>query len=59
MRLNEGIKGFLDHYEHEKQLSQHSLRAYRTDLRHFSAIVGDDNDLSKLTASWIEESAQC
>lgn len=58
MQLKEAFANFLTYCEHEKKLSQHTLRAYRTDLKHFIHVAGVDSDLAALSVECIEESAQ-
>jgi integrase/recombinase XerD len=58
MQLQEAFKIFLDYCEHEKKLSRHTLRAYRSDLLHFGSTVGNDKKVNHLSAVLIEKTAQ-
>ncbi|MBV8636248.1 MAG: tyrosine-type recombinase/integrase [Burkholderiaceae bacterium] len=58
MQLKEALENFLTFCEEEKNLSPHSIRAYRADLKNFSKVVGENSDIAQLSAAWIEKSAQ-
>ena len=54
MKLNDLVIGYLHYCKYNKQLSDHTVRAYRIDLRQFSDYF-DNSDINNISAKSIED----